>query len=256
MRNNDKKSPLKSAPLRNPGQSLDEQINDLWIEDASKYFAYIIAYFALMFFDWLHWFGWAPIHPIVTTVVFFLVFAFCFYKIVKIRQKSQLLKLARDGEKVVGQYLDDLREDGARILHDIKGENFNVDHVIVSEHGIFVVDTKTYRKPVKGDAIIKVQNGQVYANGYQIERNPIRQGKALSKWIQDLLKESTGKFYSVQPVVVFPGWYVEKMKGGEEVWILNPKALPAFIRNNRERISIEDVHLAYFHLSRYVRAVN
>lgn len=49
-------------------------------------------------------------------------------------RKSKQLKLARDGEKIVGQYLDDLKEKGNCVLHDIIGENFNVDHVVLSEH--------------------------------------------------------------------------------------------------------------------------
>jgi hypothetical protein len=254
--NKDKKSPLKASPLRNPGQSLNEEINELWLDDAQTCILYIIAFLVIAIFDWAHWFDMGPKHPIYTTAMFLIVFAFCAYKLIKIRQKSERLKLARDGEKAVGQYLDDLREEGARILHDIKEDDFNIDHVIISENGIFVVDTKTYRKPAKGQAIVRLENGQVYVNNYPVERNPIVQGKALAKWVRDILKESTGKYYPVQPVVVFPGWYVEKMKKGEEVWILNPKALPAFIQNNQVEISPEDVRLAFFHLSRYVRSLS
>jgi len=89
----------------------------------------------------------------------------------------------------------------------------------------------------------------------RIHRNPIEQITALAKWVQNILKGSTGKYYPVQPVVLFPGWFVEKMKKGEKVWVLNPKALPTFIQNNSLAIAPEDVQLAFFHLSRYVRAL-
>jgi hypothetical protein len=87
-----------------------------------------------------------------------------------------------------------------------------------------------------------------------MDRNPIQQSRALSKWIQDLLLETTGKKFPVQGVVVFPGWFVEKMDGKEDIWVLNPKALPTFIRNSKNKLEIEDVRLAYYHLSRYVRS--
>jgi hypothetical protein len=72
--------------------------------------------------------------------------------------------------------------------------------------------------------------------------------------VKQLLNESTGKVFSVRPVVVFPGWYIETTSGSlREVWVLEPKALPAFLGNAAKLLSSEDVNLAAYHLSRYVR---
>jgi hypothetical protein len=61
------------------------------------------------------------------------------------RQRRQLakLRLGRDGERVVGQFLEDLREDWARVFHDVPGDRFNLDHVVLSLNGFFVIETKT-----------------------------------------------------------------------------------------------------------------
>lgn len=254
MKKETKQSPLKAEPLRNPGQSLDEEINELWEEKASTYFYYLACFLAFTAADWYRWLTKEPINPFTTSIITAIVTIFCVYKIIGIIRKTKQLKLARDGEKLVGQYLDELKETGARVLHDIIGENFNVDHVVFSEHGIFVIDTKTYSKPIKGDAKIHVKNDEVYVDNYPMERNPLKQSRALSKWIQDLLQETTGKKYPVKGVVVFPGWYVEKMTGKEDIWVLNPKALPAFIGNEPQRLQPEQVRLAHYHLSRYVRS--
>ena len=40
---------------------------------------------------------------------------------------------------------------------------------------------------------------------------------------------------------------------GAEVWVLNPKALPAFLEHEHTIMSPEDVHLVCYHLSRSVR---
>jgi len=40
---------------------------------------------------------------------------------------------------------------------------------------------------------------------------------------------------------------------GAEVWVLNPKALPAFLDHEEITMSPEDVSLVNYHLSRYVR---
>lgn len=254
MNSDNKKSPLKAAPLRNPGQSLDEEIDTLWNESAQYYILFVAGFFGMVVIDWLRWLTARPLNPLATTIVFMVVLAFSTYKLREIRKKSHQLKLARDGEKAVGQYLDLLREKGTRILHDIRGDTFNIDHVVISTKGIFVVDTKTYRKPVNGNAIVRVKNEEVYVNNYLVERNPIKQSRALCKWIQVVLEESTGKKFHVQGVVVFPGWFVEKEPAKIDIWVLNPKALPAFIDNCPEKLSIEDVRLAHFHLSRYIRS--
>lgn len=70
-----------------------------------------------------------------------------------------------------------------------------------------------------------------------------------------MLEESTGRRFEVMPVVVFPGWFVEAAPGAQRaMWVLEPKALPAFIANEPKRLAPEEVKLAAFHLSRYVRA--
>jgi len=172
------------------------------------------------------------------------------------KEKARLLKQGRDGEKIVGEYLDNLREDGHRVFHDLLGDNFNLDHVVVSTKGIFVIETKTYSKPVKGDAKIQFDGEQIFVAGRKTEKDPITQVTAASKWLKNILKESTGKEYMIKPVIVFPGWFVEsKETGGKsDVWVLNPKALQSFINNESDRITREDMMLATFHLSRYIRS--
>lgn len=173
-----------------------------------------------------------------------------------IRQDITALKLGRDGERIVAENIQDLLKEGAVVLHDILGDKFNVDHVVISNHGIFVLETKTFSKLSRRDATISLKDGRVYADGYEISRNPIEQAQYLSLWIRDLLKQSTGKSFTVKPVVLFPGWFVEPMQGGEEVWMLNPKALPTFVANEPVVLNDSDVHLATFHLSRYIRTTH
>lgn len=41
----------------------------------------------------------------------------------------------------------------------------------------------------------------------------------------------------------------------KEVWVLEPKALRAFLSKEPVRLSSEDVKLASFHLSRFIRSI-
>lgn len=249
----DKRSPLKMKPLRQPGQSLDEMIQDRW-DDMATYFMFIVGFSGLLTYEWIRWFSDKPPHPILATVIFLIVTGISAYKIIAIKKDVNRLKMARDGERIVGETLDELKRKGVRVLHDIVGDGFNVDHVVIAKQGVFVIDTKTYSKPARGQATIKVDGDRVLVNGVEIERNPITQAKALSKWIRDLLVESTGKKFPVRPVILFPGWFVEPMKGSKEVWVLNPGALEKFIEHETKQLSEEDKQLITYHLSQYIRS--
>ena len=55
------------------------------------------------------------------------------------------------GEQVIGSSLDRLREQGTAVLHDrrIPGSRANIDHIVVSQAGVFVIDTKHYKGRVE-----------------------------------------------------------------------------------------------------------
>lgn len=250
-----KQSPLKAKPLRNPGQSLDEEMQRLLDEEV--YFWLTTAFFciALLAYEWWRWYSKTPPNPAAVTAVALPLIAYSIFKIYRVIGRIRRLKMARDGEKAVGQYLADLRENGYRIFHDIVGNGFNVDHVIISDRGIFTVETKTHSKPTSGKATITFDGETIQVNGYIPERDVVTQAKAQASWIQEIIQESTGKQFPVKPVVVFPGWFVETTQTPNKsgLWVLNPKALPSFLQHEPTCLSPEDLKLAAYHLSRHIR---
>ncbi len=171
-----------------------------------------------------------------------------------VRKKLKELRLGRDGERAVGQFLERFNDGRGRVFHDIPAEDFNLDHVVISTHGIYAIETKTWSKPWP-KATITVDGEQLLAAGKKPDRNPIDQAAASARWLEWLLEESTGKHFKVRGVVVFPSWYVEQRSPCGKVWVLEPKALPGFINQEPESIIASDVALAASHLSRYVRSV-
>lgn len=251
-----KKSPIKDKPLRYVGQSLDERIHKLINEDAVPYLLSCLLIVYLAGYEWWRYYKNPPPSPKAITFIASLFIIFCVYKVRKIMKKVKAIKLGRDGERAVGQYLDNLREKGHRIFHDLLGDNFNLDHVIISRKGIYVVETKTYSKPAKGEAKIGFDGEKLKIQALGAQTKPITQVIAASNWLKHILIESTGKNFSIRPVILFPGWYVESTVQGKQspVWVLNPKALPSFIENQPDNISQEDMMLAAFHVSRYIRS--
>ena len=170
-------------------------------------------------------------------------------------KKIKSLKQGRDGEKAVGQYFEHLRESGAQVFHDIPGDGFNLDHVVIHNNGIYVIETKTFSKPEKGEAKIAFNGEAIFLHG-KIENNkPIIQVKAAATWLSNLLSERTGRKFTVKPVVVFPGWFIEETDKAKakDVWVLNPKGLPAYISKRNSQLKDDEVKIAAFGLSRYIR---
>jgi len=249
------RSPLTDAPLRYAGQSLDEEIQRVLEDDVFVYIMAAAFAIVLALHEWWRWYSNSPPQPIVFTVFAIGVFAYTVRKVVLAKRKLKTLRLARDGEKAVGQLLEELREKGYRVLHDIVGDNFNVDHLLIGPKGVFTIETKTMSKPARGKSEIDYDGTQILVNGFKPNRDPVVQAKAQAHWIKNLVKELTGKSITVRPTVVYPGWFINQTLKGRrpDVWVLNPKALSAFIENSDGELSNEDVCSFHAHLSRYVR---
>ena len=252
-----KRSPLRDKPLRYAGQSLDDLIQDKRSDIASWILAAVV-YFVLTATAWFGYKNPSPRTLLVMTGAFgafaIVTAVWAVYKVIVGYRDIARLRLGRDGEKLVAEGLQDLIADGAAILNDIQAKGFNLDHVVISRHGVFLIETKTYSKPVGQQSEVRFDEENVYIGGRRVDRNPLKQARASAKWLEDLLRESTGRRFKVRPTIVFPGWFVERMQGAKDVWVLNPKALPVFIKKEPIMLSDPDVHLVTFHLSRYVRS--
>ncbi|WP_232199156.1 nuclease-related domain-containing protein [Thioalkalivibrio sp. ALgr1] len=253
-----KRSPLKAKPLRNPGESLEREIDRLINDRAMAYVAVAMVMVSIALLEWIRWWTGFKFALGTWTVVTTLVVVGVAILVWRTRVRVRRLRQGLDGEKAVGQYLERLRDRGAHVLHDLPGDGFNVDHVVIHPSGVYAVETKTYSKPVKGDAQIVFDGEKVRVAGYEPERDPVRQARACAAWVREQVAETTGKTVTVRPVVVFPGWFIQPTaeSRGSDVWVLNPKALPAFIDHSDRVMPDTDVHLLASSLSRHVRSAS
>jgi hypothetical protein len=247
------KSPIKNLPVRVPGQSIDEQIDKVLVKKLLEPLLIAGALCVMAVVEWVRYFLPSKPAPVLNTAIAILGIMWAVWRIRPVIRQLRDLKLGRTGERAVGQYLEEqLRPAGFQVLHDIPGEGFNLDHVVVGPTGVFCIETKTRSKPAKGPCSIQYDGEKVTVDGLAPDRDPVVQAKAAAKWLCELLESSTGKRFFVQPVVLFPGWYIEKMPANTEVWVLNDKATPSFIQGAKTHITAEDASLITFHLKRYV----
>lgn len=250
------KSPIKDKPLRYAGQSLDEALDDLIVDKVLIY--YLTACMCVVggVYEWLRYYKPIEQPPVLSTIVLGILVIYSVVKIITHIRKLKNLKQGRDGERAVGQYLETFREMGCHVFHDIVGDSFNIDHVVISNKGIFVVETKTYSKPEKGSTVIDFDGERILVNGKKSKSDIITQAKAASSYIKKLIRDSTGKNFETFPVVLFPGWFVDGVgnkKGG--MWVLEPRVFKKFVDQERVKLPDEDVALASYHLSRHIRSI-
>jgi hypothetical protein len=254
----DKRSPLTARPLRQAGDSVQNRLVDLafgrllpllWL---SSTVWLIVLYEALA--SMLHW----PAGPKPLFIPALGVTGIVAYAFLKARPWVDDLRLGREGERAVGEFLERLRGTGAHVFHDIPCGRFNLDHVVLCERGLFVVETKTRRTPSNGqDPTVQLRRGHLLIAGSGRTSGPLRQVQGGSRWLAEFLSPVFGRHVWVRGVVLFPGWQVEPMAGAwlasDRPWVLAPAELPDQIAREPASLNSDEVARAAAHLSRYVR---
>jgi hypothetical protein len=255
MKKSRTRSPLKASPLRVPGQSVEEEREKLLSDLQDQWLLQTLFFVLLAALEWYRYYMDMKPSPWLLTAFAILIAMLAAWRVSRVRPRLRSLRLARDGERVVGQFLERFREQGYQVFHDLVGEGFNVDHLLIGPAGVFTIETKTWSKPIRGPAEIYFDGEKITVGNRAPDRDPIVQARAQANWIRELLQESAGKQAFVRPVIVFPGWYISSPSGAsKDIWVLEPKALPGFLQQELVRLSDTDIRLFAYHVSRSIRA--
>ncbi|MBL8485201.1 MAG: NERD domain-containing protein, partial [Rhodocyclaceae bacterium] len=184
MASDPRRTPLKSKPLRNPGQSLQQQREELITDKVLWPMMVAVMVIIVAGLEWFRFFHPLPPQPWVMTFIAVLGILYSVWTIKRNAPRIKALKLAEEGEKAVGQYLEKFREFGYQIFHDVMGDDFNVDHVLIGPAGVFTVETKTWKKPAKGSPRISFDGECLKADGIVPSRDPVVQAKAQASWLR------------------------------------------------------------------------
>ena len=194
-----------------------------------------------------------PVIPILFTgiTIYYGIYFAVNYKRGVIEARAYLRGV--DGEVAVAQFMEkELMPLGYRILNDIPGDHFNVDHAIVGPTGVFCLETKTQSKPLKGQTVIKYDGNQIIINGLNIGNKPIIQVTAGAKWLKDLIQKYTGRAVDVYPIIVYPGWYIDFQKRNTPVELLNETMAVMSIKRKPSRLKAEDIALITTSIEKHI----
>ncbi len=250
-----KVSPITAKPLRQAGESLRQALDDLFYDKLLFLLLTVVIAWAIAWAEWSQYLRSAKPNPVLYTFIATLLTVYAVVRGYFVLRKAKRLKLGLHGEQAVGEYLSRLAAKGFRVFHDLPFPKGNIDHVILCTRGVFVIETKTRSKPATGDVCIWFDGESIAFDQGKPDEKPIRQVRAQAANLKTLLKEETGFDYPIRPVVVLPGWYVERLPPAikSEVWVLNPKALHKWIDNEPQSIDSARVKLAATKVGKYIR---
>ncbi len=109
------------------------------------------------------------------------------------------------GEFVTAKFLNELDENKYRVLNDIKINNpshntktSQIDHLVVSKYGIFVIETKAYKGKIYGKEYSR-QWTQILSNQKNYFMNPVLQNYGHIKALEAILEDTypNMKYFSV-----------------------------------------------------------
>lgn len=155
-----------------------------------------------------------------------------------LRSLGQLfaVRLGLRGEQAIGEKLIEVAYCGLRTFHDVPGDGaWNIDHVVVGTQGVFVIETKTRRKPRAGksdQARWKVLfDGAALQFPHGKDLKAVVQAQANARWLSNYLAKKTGDAVWVEPLVAIPGWWVETTVKDPAVLAVNAKQLASYLRS-------------------------
>jgi len=164
-----------------------------------------------------------------------IVAAVALRKIRHLIRERACYRLGFEGERYVAEELNQLMADGFRVFHDVPFDGFNIDHVLVGPTGVFVIETKTKKKPLVGGKRqyrvifdgerLRFPNGTDAAAIDQVRRNQ----KTVSKW----LSAATADPVAARGIITTPGWFVERT-GQSDVHVVSPKEIRQLVLQSRD----------------------
>ena len=159
-------------------------------------------------------------------------------------QELRNRELGHDGEQLVAERLAPLAQLGCLIFHDCPADmHGNIDHIVITPSVVYAIETKTRRKRPSPDP--ERATCEVIYDGHCLDFPHGREDFALDQtrrqalWLADLLKKALAETVEVRAVLALPGWMVCR-KGRGDVAVVNPKELPALIRDKSAVLSPSD----------------
>jgi hypothetical protein len=166
--------------------------------------------------------------------------------------KFRNLNRGERGELKVAEALDELRAAGYQTFHDVRGDGYNIDHVVVGPAGVFAVETK-YRS---GFGEIEFRDGEgLFVGGRKEEDDPLKQARRNANDVNRMIKENCGMYQWVKPLVVFVGDHkIKDTWRDTDARVFTVDQVARYIHEQQPELKRSEIQLISSHLKRTVRS--
>lgn len=213
-----KRSPFTQKILRPPGESLrlrlielDEKLNDRLVQ------LMVFAYSPMLVAGLASLQGVRLSGTVLTPLVGLAIaasswFGYALWKLLGLRRRC---RLGYEGERHVGEALNQLMLNGYRVFHDFliadkPGVTWNIDHIVIGGNGVFTLETKTRRK-IKEPGGAKVTIGDdCLEYSWGTDRRALDQALDNAAWLSDWISKTFERPIEAAPLLVLPGWFIDR----------------------------------------------
>lgn len=137
------------------------------------------------------------------------------------------------GEKHVAARLSRLPKEDYRVINDLLlqsgGYSTQIDHVVLSVYGVFVIETKYYQGWIYGGENSEYWTQNIYGHKYQL-RNPVWQNKGHIKAVRRVLESVEA--LPVHSIVAFS--HQGRLKGGRAPGVMYWRDVVPYIKSFTE----------------------
>jgi hypothetical protein len=170
----------------------------------------------------------------------------------RLLRKFRSLNRGERGEMKVAEMLDELRAAGYQPFHDLCGDGYNIDHVLVGPAGVFAIETK-FRS---GYGEIEFRNGEgLFVGGYPEEKDCLKQARGNASEVNRIIKENCGLNQWVTPLVVFVGnCTIRNTWRSTHARVFTADQVARYIRERQPELKRSEITLIASHLERTVKS--
>lgn len=226
-----RRSPIENRRIHGAGEQLrkriDEQGNAMTSGIATLFFLgpYFVAAWALQRVQWsavrVGFGDWMLLTAFVAGTTWAIA------RILSNGKARRRCVAGLKAELFTAQELNRLMGAGCTVLHDVPAEKFNLDHVVIGPHAVYLVETKSVRKPRSTGAQdhFKVAfDGECLRFPDSVSRKAVHQTRRQAQWLAAYLKEATNRTVPVIATLALPGWWIETKQSAsaEAVRVFNP----------------------------------
>lgn len=223
-----------NAPLHEPGQALrnrlDQAFSSLFLNGALgpiiSLAPLVYGMGRMLFVERQDWVEWALYGLLSTLLV--LMFSLL---LVRDYQRIRRLKLGLACELAVGQELERLVRPDAHpyyVFHDVPTDSFTLDHVVVTPHGVFVVETRARTLAIGSDGkelnTVAVERERLRFPHWQ-ERRPLHKARQGVSWLSQWLERRCGVPVPVRGVLALPGWEIDNSEAAPDILVVSGDTL-------------------------------